>query len=907
MNDPRGSVWRKWDLHVHTPDSIVQNYGGGAAWDKYIDALSKLPPEFKVLGINDYIFLDGYKKVVAAKAAGKLPNIDLLLPVVELRLDKFGGSDGALSRINFHIIFSDEISPDIIESQFLGALCSKYVLTPEFDSLRTGGKWAAVPTRKSIEDLGTLIIGSAPPEKKTQFSSPIQVGFNNLCVSLSAIQGILESPYFAGKTLTAVGKTEWADIKWNTQSIADKKTIINSADFVFTSAATPADWEKAQKSLLVAQVNSRLLDCSDAHAFPDSKEKDRLGKCYTWIKADPTFEGLRQTLYEPTCRIAISSDKPLEPLLKVGRVLFNFPENTQLVSEFDGEQRTDQFCFRGRSEIIFSPYLTCLIGGRGSGKSTLLNLVHEKLVPGNNEFFKANRVTPQPEASIATCVAVDGDVEKKVVEFLQQNEIERFATDPWRFTEAVFSRLAKRDDEGKLAAVNAELAAAIRGTSEHAKTLQEHANLLTKIADFEKELASKRALIASFQNQEYQGLSAEMGAYSRDLQGLRTWRERVESLTRDLGNLLARQTYPVSDNPNGFEREYLRVTQTIRKLVLPGERNADLMEAENKERELTKRVAELRLKLEDYLRGRGLSAENLADVGKANQRAAQLEQELPALKANLKALAAQILSFQSKRDLPQKYAATVSALLAPINNALKDLSREVKQIELLYEFDVIACRQTLLEHIQDCLGAANVRIDHVESMLQDINLLEVGDRETFVAAIPENHKTGKALRDYYSNSLNFELLRIEAEKQLLEVGGFGRVRVLYDKKPVENTSFGQRCTAAIVVLLMLGNTPIVIDEPEAHLDSALIANYLVELVKIKKVNRQIIFATHNANFVVNGDAELIHVLEMTEDKRSKVVSTTIEDLTHRSELMRLEGGEEAFAKREYRYRARRMR
>jgi hypothetical protein len=71
---------------------------------------------------------------------------------------------------------------------------------------------------------------------------------------------VLKSHYFAGKTLTAVGKTEWADIKWNDQSIADKKTIINSADLVFISSATAADWAKAQQSLTDSGVNDRLLD-----------------------------------------------------------------------------------------------------------------------------------------------------------------------------------------------------------------------------------------------------------------------------------------------------------------------------------------------------------------------------------------------------------------------------------------------------------------------------------------------------------------------------------------------------------------------------------------------------------------------------------------------------------------------
>ncbi len=136
---------------------------------------------------------------------------------------------------------------------------------------------------------------------------------------------------------------------------------------------------------------------------------------------------------------------------------------------------------------------------------------------------------------------------------------------------------------------------------------------------------------------------------------------------------------------------------------------------------------------------------------------------------------------------------------------------------------------------------------------------------------------------------------------MLDVKKIWQIHVLYDDKPVENSSFGQRCTAVIVVLLLLGNTPIVIDEPEAHLDSSLIAKYLVDLVKSRKMHRQIIFATHNANFVINGDAELVHCLSMNDTKVTSIVSTTIENLEHRDLLLALEGGEEAFHQREKRY------
>ncbi len=371
MNDPRGSVWRKWDLHVHTPDSLVQRYGGATEeiWKRYIDALSRLPSEFKVLGINDYIFLDGYKKVLAAKMAGKLPNIELLLPVIELRLDKFGGTKTSLSRVNYHVIFSDQIPVDTIESQFLGALNSKYELTPALDLLRKGKKWSGIPTRKALEDLGQAIIESVPMAERPNYCSPIIEGFNNLCLRLDSIQEVLSSPYFADKVITAVGKAEWADIKWNDHSIADKKTIINGANLVFISSSTTAEWIRAKKSLEKAGVNDRLLDCSDAHSFSDSSEKDRLGNCFTWIKADPTFEGLLQVVNEPNERCFIGD---LPPKLKqVQRNRTKYISDIQIRRKPTATLSETWF----DNNIPLNPDLVAIIGNKGKGKSALVDII----------------------------------------------------------------------------------------------------------------------------------------------------------------------------------------------------------------------------------------------------------------------------------------------------------------------------------------------------------------------------------------------------------------------------------------------------------------------------------------------------------------------------------------------------
>ena len=117
---PTGSEWRVWDLQIHTPMSIVQSYGGDRpeVWERFLTALEYLPDEVKVIGLNDYYFVDGYEKVIYEKIQnGRLPNILKVFPILEFRIDTFGAaSASSLSKVNLHILFdldenavSDEI------------------------------------------------------------------------------------------------------------------------------------------------------------------------------------------------------------------------------------------------------------------------------------------------------------------------------------------------------------------------------------------------------------------------------------------------------------------------------------------------------------------------------------------------------------------------------------------------------------------------------------------------------------------------------------------------------------------------------------------------------------------------------------------------------------------------------
>ncbi len=363
----KGSEWNKWDLHIHTPASIVQYYGNNddETWEKFIDDLENLPKEFKVIGINDYLFLDGYKKVLEYKKNGRLKNIELLLPVLEFRIEKFAGIDfGKLSRINLHVIFSNELSVETIQSQFLNGLEQSYKIEKD------GNEWNRAITKESISDLGKELKKSVPSEELHKYGSDLEEGFNNLNISEEKIFELLKRDIFRDKYLIAVGKTEWAELKWSDSSIATKKSIINRADIVFTASESIEALKKAKNQLKKQNVNDLLLDCSDAHNFSNSPNKDRIGNSFTWIKAEPTFEGLKQIIYEPEDRVSFEEPELLKRV-RANRTKFIRSLKIKQVSEYNEKQG---IWFKN-IEIPFNPGLIAIIGNKGSGKSAVVDIL----------------------------------------------------------------------------------------------------------------------------------------------------------------------------------------------------------------------------------------------------------------------------------------------------------------------------------------------------------------------------------------------------------------------------------------------------------------------------------------------------------------------------------------------------
>ena len=97
MANSRGSLWRRWDLHVHTPESE----GFKGSFSQLVDQIERA--DCDVVGINDYCSLDGYEALLSHLPAISKP----LFPVVEFRMNNafFSRSSPGATHINFHIIF----------------------------------------------------------------------------------------------------------------------------------------------------------------------------------------------------------------------------------------------------------------------------------------------------------------------------------------------------------------------------------------------------------------------------------------------------------------------------------------------------------------------------------------------------------------------------------------------------------------------------------------------------------------------------------------------------------------------------------------------------------------------------------------------------------------------------------
>ncbi|ANH43562.1 TrlF family AAA-like ATPase [Helicobacter pylori] len=846
----KGSSWHKWDLHVHTPYTHL-NKAYKCSEEDFIQKLCT--SEIDCIGLTNYFKFD--EKEFDLKEKIEERGIKVFYNL-EVRLDYQNNKDDCL---DFHIIFSDEVSSDGIK-KFLSNM-----------------KADVCGIEKKLADL-----------EKDDFNKAV-VNFDQLLECLEQESLNLKGKYLLGFLSRGHG---------NSRGSSNHEKIAKKSHFLIHSSNNQENLKNDRESWL--KENKPLLQSSDAH------KEDSIGKKYTWIKAEKTFEGLKQIIYEPETRVSI--DKPQDPLYKIDCVGLRFDGGVKITNE----KGDTPFCYAGFNEtLFFSPNFTCVIGGRGSGKSTLLQLIASAIK--NKSFVKDLK-----HETIQKCITIQPDINMvDSVEYLAQNEVEEFATNVSKFTEAIFNRIDSKLS-GNLKGLENQITENIKKFDEQITYWQKKTKLEEQLKNKEKERKKSQNIIDTFKDKDYLDKREKLQENHKAFINLKQSKEVFLTFIEKLKWVVNFESKENMEEKNSYDKVYNQLKQNICKELEEIDKNIKNGCFNSDEEDIEKLEVEqqtLRQEIGEFLKEKGVIDENIGDLERANYQLAGIEREITDLKREIEEIANKIKGF-SYEDIDkniEEFKDQINKELSKINSAFEEISKkhkeEVKLITIKYRLNEYIFEGVFEDFDKWVDKGFNIQKHQskIKEYLKEIELKNTIDMQHagFIGelyGLIDNKKAAfyETMKDIFDREIHFQIYRLLVLKHLRNVEKYKIFEVRYNKRALNETSFGQKCTAVLVVLLSLGNNPIIIDEPEAHLDSALIANYLVTLIKKQKQKRQIIFATHNANFVLNTDAELIIQLK-NENNKIVVQSFMIESDDYKEDLLKLEGGEKAFKDRERKY------
>lgn len=873
----RGSEWRKCDLHIHTPLSTATRYGDRndkRVWDRFISDIEANYDAGSIIGINDYNTFDGYKKILT-----EYPDFIHkygVFPILELRTDDYVGVS-AHHKINLHIILSNKLPASELQSILDMPLTS--------DGLK-------------ISDITNMQAHPICIEKLVKFFKE-------------------HERYYKDKYLLMLGRNEAEEIENGIRSAY----MVNAH---FMCSASPdisgAKIAQANTQKYYSEYGIKYLHCSDAHGYSNIVDEHtrKIGHCFTWIKGKPCFETLRQAFFSYDTRICISQDRPAQAIRTIDSLKMTFSNDAKI-----GE---NSLCFAGQNiELSLNPALNCVIGGRGTGKSLLLQLLCKN---APNLLPQKNIVSFIPNWT--QCIEVD-DVE---FEYFGQGTIEKLYEDKKEFQTAINNRLKQfwQTEEYTTADIPVQtvklaklvqdaeirLNEAIQAIDKRLTLLRQKVSNDIEIASLEKEIKAKEKIIQTFQDKAYLDLQRDVANVSKQVATIDEQHKNLLALSEMVENiLLSFQKIDILDVDEAisyYGNQYNSILKELEAILI---RHNVLNEEtwNQKEKQIREALKNKENAIKDYLTARNMSKSNVQDAMRAQKELNDLRLKVEALRSQNAQGQDDIKTLQKNLIVADKdYRNSIEQVLRITQNKIASGgNNEVAYIGFSYKYDTDTASANFFDFIKKQLKID--RQDYFEALVNTRADLEKIDesgeaRGCFSDIILEicshsNSQTAIKILDFFNrHPLNKQIYDLEYMNCMYNGAKYGNYSILYQDKPLENLSFGQRATAVVLTLMIFGNKPIIIDEPETHLDQRMIATDLVAVIKKLKNDRQIIFATHNANIVVNADAEQIYVLKTAGDARTHIEQMSIEDVYEaekRNTLLMLEGSEEAFKKRESKY------
>lgn len=844
----KGSEWRRWDLHLHTSSSY-DAYKGDDADEKLIESLRN--NSISAVAITDHFLIDAEKIRTLRKLAPEIT----FFPGVELRTDK-----GA-ANVHVILIFSEKADLKTLEDRF--------------NVVMLGDK------AKSSDDNRTIIWD-----------------FNDIVEFAKKNDGLIS--VHAGKKSNGIDKEITNALPHN---IAIKQDYANNVDIF--EIGQVSDVEVYEKHVFPQIGIKPLVICSDNHVPKDYRVKE-----FLWIKGNPTFEGLKQVIYEPEERVRIQHNKPDEK------------RNYEVLESLE---LNDGALWSGKIE--FSENLNTIIGGRSTGKSSLLSAIARKL--GNNNASESKNY--EFITNVLPNITInwkDGQTDvNRDIEFFPQSYMNLLAFDSDKRNELVENIVKKKDSDDVLGihsrfiieqkSVQEKLVSEIFRTKDEVEAKATELSELGDKSGVSSEIERLREELDKFQSKLSEEESVEYESTNSELTDISTKLEQIQKYERELSDLIGFNFFSLSDEEYSqkFSHDIFGDGLSIKFTELKSSFVSQWDEA------VQQRIERLKAKEESLIANK--KALELTDIFIKGQEHLGKNAAAQELSAKLKLEKQKLLEIEDKAtqlDLHREKLDSAIDKLAETHQQLKEraetLSNELRfeQSNLAITVNCPVDRNAIEKILEDHLN----RTRHRDYIASYIDSYDENPMETVKGLI--RLAIGKELSfkgSHTAQSLLNQTLCTNTYKQNYEL--------TYQNDTFNSMSQGKQAFVILKLLLEFNDKtcPVLIDQPEDSLDNRAIYNELVFYLKQKKKERQIILVTHNPNVVVSADAEQVIVANQHDPKAKNTSEmkfqyvtggiehcqskdTQVEEILYSQGIREhiceiLEGGEDAFRKREQKY------
>ena len=968
----RGAEWLKWDCHIHTPYSYTNEFDKFHPGDEedekrvldlYVEELKKsaIRHQTDVVIINDYFTLDGYSYIIKNYCQQdnitKAYYLDLvqerrlyILPGVELRIDTITDDGQA---INLHMFFNQKLTVKQIEEGFLHKLkIDKNGMQIELNKenlIRLG-----VSLENYEEYKANLDISNISQSDKRRFLNKaynsISINYKEILDTKMLLEKQFKNDEELGNNCSVIvmplkghGSIAGIDIgeQWNGRRNNVKLDLMGIADIFYASNTKDIKFVRgeimgeAQTKKMFGNIKASIWG-SDAHEYQTMCHPSRGGSLkYTWIKGIPSFDGLKQILLEPYDRVYIGESSPQV------KMEYKVIDSIQFIA--DGE-------FYPSHIIPLNEGLNTIIGGKSSGKSLLLNCIASTV--NDRSLFEYD--------SLQTKCAFDfqvkwknGDIDRfsiteekrRKVKYVSQMYAAEFVENSAKLDKEVFDILMedkeisnihdkfkknKEDVDNKLNKVVFDLEQYVNKRKEYldlAKTIGEIDSLdrESKKLIQHKEKIIQESQMTETEIEEYRALlKSQTDSTARQekiqnayIQHLEVNMRYIESVIKPIKEYLEKGIHLEDDELDTYKVTYDVYRDIVHSLENGIEKLRDKHVAHIKNiDEIEKHKIIINTKLVPYEE----KMKQRETLEKVNQDIEKIEK----LKGDLRILTTQIQQVQDKIN------ECVNVFVSSLNKRMqiyKAFIEEFIKVEALNMDDNtrIVCaykidKQDLLSRMSDMLNNTVADNKSLLRSIEDNKFItenEVGDLGEVINKILSGYHWCKGKYNH------FDLIRtIMKDYYIFKFDIVENDTSFFDMSP------GKKGLIILKLILHMSNEtyPILLDQPEDNLDNRTISTELQKFIKDKKISRQIIMVTHNANLAVLTDSEEIIVAnqrgadKIEQESVFDYVTGPIElsfinreekNVLHKKGIKEhvcdiLEGGTNAFKERESKYEIDRM-